>query len=60
MDDTKADVLARMGFPAQHQAQLRSTNPLELLNKEIERRSEGVGRNLPDNEATVADPVRIP
>jgi transposase-like protein len=26
-------VLAYMGFPAQHRAKLRSTNPLERLNK---------------------------
>ena len=39
MDDAEADVLAYMGFPAAHRAQLCSTNPLERLNKEIKRRS---------------------
>lgn len=29
MDDAEADVLAHMGFPAQHRAKLHSTNPLE-------------------------------
>lgn len=43
MDDAEADVLAYMGFPAQHRAKLHSTNPLERLNGEIKRRSEVVG-----------------
>jgi transposase-like protein len=33
MDDAEADVLAYMGFPARHRAQLCSTNRLEWLNK---------------------------
>src|SRR5258705_5545950 len=32
MDDAEADVLAYMGFPAQHRAKIHSTNPLERLN----------------------------
>src|ERR1700684_2069968 len=43
MDDAEADVLAYMGFPAQHRAKIHSTNPLERLNGEIKRRSEVVG-----------------
>ena len=43
MDEAEADVLAYMGFPAQHRAKLHSTNPLERLNGEIKRRSEVVG-----------------
>jgi transposase-like protein len=43
MDDAEADVLAYMGFPAQHRTKIHSTNPLERLNGEIKRRSEVVG-----------------
>jgi putative transposase len=43
MDDSEHDVLAYMGFPAQHRAKLRSTNPLERLNKEVKRRADVVG-----------------
>ena len=43
MDDAEVDVLAYMGFPAQHRTKLHSTNPLERLNGEIKRRSEVVG-----------------
>ncbi len=51
MDDAEADVLAYMGFPAQHRVKLHSTNPLERLNGEIKRRSEVVG--IFPNEAAV-------
>jgi transposase-like protein len=35
--------LAYMTFPAQHRTKLHSTNPHEHLNKEVERRADGVG-----------------
>ncbi|CAK0743549.1 transposase [Azospirillaceae bacterium] len=43
MDDSEADLLAYMAFPAQHRTKLHSTNVLERLNKEVKRRSDVVG-----------------
>jgi transposase-like protein len=43
MDESEADVLAYMAFPAQHRSKLHSTNPLERLNKEVKRRADVVG-----------------
>ena len=43
MDESEADVLAYMSFPAQHRTKLHSTNPLERLNKEVKRRADAVG-----------------
>jgi len=43
MDESEADVLAYMAFPAQHRTKLHSTNPLERLNKEVKRQADVVG-----------------
>lgn len=51
LDQGETDVLAYMGFPAQHRAKLHSTNPLERLNGEIKRRTEVVG--IFPNEDTI-------
>jgi putative transposase len=51
MDESEADVLAYMAFPAQHRTKLHSTNPLERLNKEVKRRADVVG--IFPNEASI-------
>ena len=43
MDQSGYDVLAYMAFPRQHRTKLRSTNPIERLNKEVKRRADVVG-----------------
>lgn len=43
MDESEADVLAYMAFPAQYRTKRNSTNPLERLNKGVKRRAGGVG-----------------
>ena len=41
--DAEPDLLAHLAFPETHRRQVRSTNPLERLNKEIKRRTAVVG-----------------
>ena len=41
--DAETDLLAHFTFPETHRRQIRSTNPLEPLNKEIKRRTKVVG-----------------
>ena len=43
IDDSEADVLAHLDFPAPHRSKIHSTNPLERLNKEVKRRANVVG-----------------
>jgi putative transposase len=41
--EAEEEILAHMEFPAEHWKQISSTNPLERLNKEINRRTRVVG-----------------
>jgi transposase-like protein len=43
LEEAEADLTAFYGFPREHQTKLRSTNPLERVNREIGRRSDVVG-----------------
>ena len=43
LEAAEDDLLAFMAFPAAHWTKLRSTNPLERVNREIARRSDVVG-----------------
>jgi len=43
LEEAEADLLAFYAFPGEHWPKLRSTNPLERVNREIGRRSDVVG-----------------
>jgi len=43
LEDAEADLLAFYAFPREHRSKLRSTNPLERVNREIARRSDVLG-----------------
>jgi transposase-like protein len=52
LEETEEDILAFYAFPADHWRKLRSTNPLERLNREIGRRTDVVGI-FPDDASLV-------
>jgi transposase-like protein len=43
LEEAEPDILAFFDFPREHWSKLRSTNPLERVNREIGRRSDVVG-----------------
>jgi transposase-like protein len=43
LETAEEDLIAFYNFPSEHQTKLRSTNPLERVNKEIGRRADVVG-----------------
>jgi putative transposase len=51
LEEAEEDLIAFYGFPTEHWTKLRSTNPLERVNKEIARRSDVVG--IFPNDASV-------
>ena len=51
MDGAEHDVLAYMDFPREHRAKIHSTNPIERLNGEINRRTDVVG--ISPNEGAI-------
>jgi putative transposase len=51
LEDAEEDLIAFYAFPREHWTKLRSTNPLERVNKEIGRRSDVVG--IFPNDASV-------
>lgn len=50
--EAEEEILAHMEFPAEHWRQISSTNPLERLNKEINRRTRVVGI-FPDEKSLI-------
>ncbi|HEV7564749.1 MAG TPA: transposase [Microbacteriaceae bacterium] len=55
LEDAESDLLAFLDYSAEHRSKLRSTNPLERVNREIGRRSDLIGILFPND----ADPIRL-
>jgi transposase-like protein len=52
LEDAEEDLIAFYAFPSEHWTKLRSTNPLERVNKEIGRRTDVVGI-FPNDQAVI-------
>jgi transposase-like protein len=52
LEAAEDDLLAFLDFPVEHRSKLRSTNPLERVNREIARRSDVVGI-YPNDESLI-------
>ena len=52
LEEAEEDLLAFYAFPAPHWTKLRSTNPLERVNREIGRRTDVVGI-FPDDRSLI-------
>ena len=52
LEDAEEDLIAFYAFPERHWSKLRSTNPLERVNREIGRRTDVVGI-FPNDQAVI-------